>query len=478
MRRETKGAFMNLTGVLEPTGVSESDYFLAEFERLSSLEPRDTPLWLRAIRKSGIAHFADAGFPSTKNEEWKYTNLEILRGRQFKTAVNDPALEPAAAILEQTPWFHALPRRVVFVNGHFAPGLSNGVNTGQGLAICSLREAIRSNACVVEHHLARHALPSDQPFVALNTAFFQDGAFIHAERNRDEPMPVHLVFIATHPDSGAAFHTRNLIVAETGSRLAVAETYVSLGSDQYFTNSVSEIVVGENATVEHLKVQQESSGACHMATIQAHQGAGSHFTSHSIALGARLARNDIRTVFGGPGAECLMNGLYIVSDHQLTDHHTVIDHAVPNCTSHEHYQGIMAGFARGVFNGKIFVRKDAQKTDARQTNRNLLLSENAVIDTKPQLEIFADDVKCTHGATVGQMSEEALFYLRSRGIGLEEARRMLISAFANQALSRIGIPALGPILEKAVSESIGRMELPKDAGRKEEAALNERNSNG
>ncbi len=467
---------MNSTGTLEATGVRESDYFLTEFERLLALEPRETPLWLRAIRKSGIAHFADSGFPTMRDEEWKYTNLEILRDRQFLTAVSDSALEPTAAVLARVPWFNTIPRRVVFVNGHFASGLSNCPETDGGLKISSLRRAIQEDPRAIEHHLARYALPSDQPFVALNTAFFQDGAFIHAGKSVDDRVPVHLIFIATRPDAGVAFQTRNLIVAEADSRLAVVETYISLGAEQYFTNSVSEIVLGENATVEHLKIQQESAAACHMATIQAHQAANSHFTSHSIALGARVARNDIRAVFDGSGAECLMNGLYIASDHQLTDHHTVIDHAKPNCSSHEHYQGIMAGSARGVFNGKIFVRKDAQKTDAKQTNRNLLLSENAVIDTKPQLEIFADDVKCTHGATVGQLSQEALFYLRSRGIGIEEARRMLIQAFASQVLGRIGIQGVVPLLEKCILEIIGRIELPDNATSHKNAVSDERSS--
>jgi Fe-S cluster assembly protein SufD len=469
---------MNWTGILEPKDIRESEFFLAEFERLVSLEPANTPLWLRAIRKSGIAHFADTGFPTTQNEEWKYTNLEILRGGRFKTALHDPDLEPEAAGLALVPWFNVVPRRIVFVNGHCVTKLSNCPETGGGLKISSLRSAVLDNACALEHHLARYARPSDHPFVALNTAFFQDGAFIQVGKNVDAQSPVHLIFIATRPDSSTAFHARNLIVAEPGSRLAVVETYISLGSDPYFTNSVTEIVVGEDARVEHLKIQKESPGACHIATIQAHQAANSNFISHSIALGSRLARNDIRTLFNGAGAECLMNGLYIASDHQVTDHHTVIDHAQPNGTSHEHYQGIMSGWARGVFNGKIFVRKDAQKTDAKQTNRNLLLSENAVIDTKPQLEIFADDVKCTHGATVGQLSQEALFYLRARGIGLEEARRMLILAFAAQVLGRITIPGIVPILEKTVSETIQQLEMQGDGAVDKDTTSGERSSNG
>lgn len=469
---------MNNTGILEPLAERESDFYLAEFERLSLLEARNTPLWLRAIRKAGIAHFADAGFPTTQDEEWKYVNLEKLRARRFKTAHHDADLEPEAAVLGQAPWLNVLPRRIVFVNGHCIPALSNCSEVREGLKIGSLRSELLNNAPALEHHLARIARPSDQPFVALNTAFFQDGAFIHADKNADCPMPVHLIFISTRPDSTTAFHTRNMIIAEPGSRLSVVETHITLGSDQYFTNCVTEIVLGENARVEHLKIQQESLGAFHVATIHAHQEANSHFASHSIALGGQLARNDIRTVYNGPGCECLMNGLYIASDHRVIDHHTVIDHAKPNGSSHEHYQGILAGSARGVFNGKIFVRKDAQKTDAKQTNRNLLLSENAVIDTKPQLEIFADDVKCTHGATVGQLSEEALFYLRARGIGYEEARLMLILAFAGQVLDRISIPDIASLLSKTVSESIHKLEIHGCAECIEEKAAGGRIANG
>lgn len=469
---------MNLSGLLEPLADRESDFYLAEFERLSLLDARNTPLWLRAIRKSGIAHFADTGFPTAQDEEWKYLNLESLRLLRFNTALHDADLEPEAAVLGLVPWFNVLPRRIVFVNGHCIPTLSNCPEVSEGLKIMSLRSAVLNNASALEQHLARYARPSDQPFIALNTAFFQDGAFIHADKNVDCPMPVHLIYITTRPDSTTAFHPRNMIIAEPGSRLSVVETCISLGSDQYFTNSVTEIVLGENARVEHLKVQQESPGSFHVATIQAHQEATSHFTSHSIALGGRLARNDIRTVYNGAGCECLMNGLYIASDHQVIDHHTVIDHAKPNGASHEHYQGIMAGSARGVFNGKIFVRKDAQKTDAKQTNRNLLLSENAVIDTKPQLEIFADDVKCTHGATVGQLSEEALFYLRARGIGYQEARRMLILAFASQALDRISVADIVPLLSKTVSDCIHKLEIQEGTHCIEENAAGGRSANG
>jgi Fe-S cluster assembly protein SufD len=249
--------------------------------------------------------------------------------------------------------------------------------------------------------------------------------------------PIHLLFVAATAETGARFHPRNLIVAQRHSQVKVIETYVPITGAAYCTNTVTELVLGEGATVEHCRVQNESQGAFHIAAVQAHQGRGSRFISHSISLGARLARQDIRSVLDGEWSDCLMNGLYLGEAGQLVDHHTVMDHSKPRCASNEHYHGILAGRAQGVFNGKILVRQEAQKTAAKQTNRNVLLSDEAVINTKPQLEIFADDVKCAHGATVGQLDEEAIFYLQSRGLGADQARLMLLRAFASQILDRV-----------------------------------------
>jgi Fe-S cluster assembly protein SufD len=247
---------------------------------------------------------------------------------------------------------------------------------------------------------------------------------------------------------------RNLILAGPGASAKILESYVSLGSAAQVTNAVTELVLDPDANVEHCRIQQENDRSFHIATVQARQGRDSRWLSHSIAVGARLARNHVNTVLDGTGAEGVLNGLYLGRDEQLIDHHTVVDHATPHCESHEYYHGILADKSHGVFNGKILVRKDAQKTNAKQTNRNLLLSDSAAIDTKPQLEIFADDVKCTHGATVGQLSEEALFYLRARGIGLENARRMLIRAFASDMVDRIGLPSVRAALEEMLLQRI------------------------
>ncbi len=262
--------------------------------------------------------------------------------------------------------------------------------------------------------------------------------------------PVHLLFIATETGAGATAHPRNLIIAEKNSRLTVIESYVGAADGGYFTNAVEELIIGVNAVVEHCKFQDEGASAFHIAAIHAHLGRNCNFIAHSVATGARLSRNNIRTSLADEGVECVLNGLYLTRDEQLADHHMIVEHAKPHCNSHEYYNGILDGRSRGVFHGRILVRPDAQKTDAKQTNKNLLLSDDATADTKPQLEIYADDVKCTHGATVGQLNDESIFYLRARGIGLETARRMLIHAFAGEIIDRIRYAPAREELDKIV----------------------------
>jgi Fe-S cluster assembly protein SufD len=368
------------------------------------------------------------------------------------------------------------------VNGLYQPALSTVDTLPRGVKVGSLAAALDTDFERVETHLARCARFEDHAFVALNTALMEDGAFVHIPRGVVVEEPIHLLFIGTAGADPMVSHPRNLIVAEENSQATVIESYVGgqvfgcsgvqvFGSDKdapafdvagpehlntrtpehpipYFTNAVTEIIAAENAVLDHYKVQRESEAAFHVATLQVQQGRSSNFTSHSISVGGALVRNDIRVVLDGPGGEATLNGLYIVNGRQHVDHHTVIDHAKPHCNSHELYKGILDGHATAVFNGKIYVRPDAQKTDAKQTNQNLLLSRDAVIDTKPQLEIFADDVRCTHGATVGRLDEDALFYLRSRGIGLAEARSLLTYAFASDVLARIKVEPLRTQLEE------------------------------
>jgi Fe-S cluster assembly protein SufD len=288
----------------------------------------------------------------------------------------------------------------------------------------------------------------------LNTAFFQDGAFIYVPAGHAVETPIHLLFISTAKEAGAAFHPRNLIVTEKAAQVTLFESYVSTVDAPYLTNAVTELVLGEGAVVEHGKFQDESIEAFHIAAIRAHLERSCNLISHSVATGARLSRNNIRTTLAGEGVECVLNGLYVTRGEQLADHHMIVDHAQPHCNSHEYYNGILDGRSKGVFHGRILVRQPAQKTDAKQTNKNLLLSEDATIDTKPQLEIYADDVKCTHGATVGQLNEESVFYLRTRGIGAETARRMLIHAFAGEIIERIRHAPAREELDKLVWERL------------------------
>jgi Fe-S cluster assembly protein SufD len=274
-----------------------------------------------------------------------------------------------------------------------------------------------------------------------------DGAFVSVPKGVVLKQPLHLAFLASAGSKPAVAHPRSLILAGVNSQASIVESYIGAKGDVYFTNAVTELVADENAVIDHYKLQRESTEAFHVATMQVHLGRGSNVTSHSIALGGALVRNDVNAMLAAEGGECTLNGLYLAAGRQHIDNHTRIDHAMPHCASHELYKGILDGQAHGVFNGKIYVHPDAQKTDAKQTNKTLLLSPDAVINTKPQLEIYADDVKCTHGATIGQLADEALFYLRSRGIGRQEARNLLTFAFANDLVSRIKIEAIRNQLE-------------------------------
>ena len=407
------------------------------------------PEWLRTLRANGVTHFTELGFPTTKFEDWIYCNVAPITKLAFKPAATADAAVTAAQI---APF--AFPgwtgSRLVFVNGHFAPALSTLPAPQSGVTITSLAAALASGDKLVEAQLAHHASVDGSGFSALNTAFIADGAFIALASNAVAAEPVHLLFVSVPSDAANTAQPRNLIVAGANSSAKVVEHYVSLGSAAHFTNAVTEIVVSEGANIEHAKFQEENLEAFHIATVQATLARDSRFLSHSISTGARLARHNIHLVMTGQGVDCVMNGLYAVGGKQLVDHHTVADHTVPHCNSHEFYHGILGGSSRGVFNGKIFVRKDAQKTDAKQTSRNLLLTDTATVNAKPQLEILADDVKCTHGATVGQLNDEALFYCRTRGIAEVNARRLLTHAFASEIVNRITVEPVREHLEQVL----------------------------
>jgi Fe-S cluster assembly protein SufD len=448
----------------------ETETYLARFADLEKHLAERGPSSLLPLRREAMARFGELGFPTTKDEEWKYTSVAPIARTAFRPAGREAADGPLPVGLtpERLPFGGVARCRLVFVNGHFAPQLStldaggggtprSGVGAAhlpRGLAAGSLAAALETDFGRVQEHLGRYARYHDRAFVALNTAFMEDGAFVRIPRGAVVEEPIHLLFIGSANGAPVISHPRVLIVAEENSQATVIETYTGVedragaGAHPYFTNTVTEIVAAENAVLDHYKVQRESEAAFHVATQWVQQARSSNFSSHAISLGGSLVRNDIMAVLDGPGIESTLNGLYVVGGQQHVDTHTAIDHAQPYCNSHELYKGILDGHATAVFNGKIFVRQDAQKTDAKQTNQNLLLSRDAVIDTKPQLEIFADDVRCTHGATVGQLDADALFYLRSRGIGEAEARGLLTYAFASDILGRIKVAPLRTALEE------------------------------
>lgn len=424
------------------------DPYLAAFERFGRSEEAG-PAWLRLIRERAIARFAALGFPTTRDEEWRFTSVAPIAERAFERAA-DGAARVSAADVARLSMTGPDAAAIVFVNGRYAPELSAPGALPDGVRLTSLRAALASDPELVEPHLARLAAVEHHAFAALNTALFEDGAFVLVPANQVVERPLHLLFIATAPDRPAVAYPRALIVANENSQVRIVESYAGLGDEVYFSNAVSEVVVGQHAVVDHYKVQRESLRGFHVGGLHVHLGRSAGFTTHSIALGGALTRNDVIAVLDGEGGECTLNGLYIADGRQLVDNHTTIDHAKPHCDSHEVYKGILAGQAQGVFNGKILVRRDAQKTDAKQTNRALVLSDEAQVNTKPQLEIFADDVKCTHGAAVGQLDEDAIFYLRSRGLDLAQARAILIQAFAGDMLGRIRIEPLRAQLEAAM----------------------------
>jgi Fe-S cluster assembly protein SufD len=419
-------------------------------ENLSRLESALQPSWLLPLRKTGIANFAKLGFPTLHDEDWRFTNVAPLAKLPLQPA-SEPANDTAAkTVLGKYIFAHLPGARLVFVNGYYSTALSSLRGLPSGVKMSNLAAAMVANSVFVEKQFCQCALTDDNAFAALNQAFFHDGGFVYVPAGVSIAEPIQFVFISTAKQGGETIQPRNLIIAEANSRATIIESYLSTHNAAYFTNAVTEIAAGDNATLEHVKFQDEAADAFHLATIAGKLGRASHVKIHSFALGAKLSRTSIRANLAGEGLECILNGLYLTRDEQLADHHMIVEHAQPHCASHEYFNGILDDKSRGVFHGRILVRKIAQKTDAKQTNKNLLLSDNATADTKPQLEIYADDVKCTHGATIGQLNDESIFYLRSRGIGADNARRMLIHAFAGEIIARVKHDSVREELDKLV----------------------------
>jgi Fe-S cluster assembly protein SufD len=412
------------------------------------------PSWLLPLRKAGMARFAELGFPTLQDEDWRFTNVTPLAKLPFKPMFEPAADATARLTLEKHIFASVSGPRLVFVNGHYSAALSSVRGLPAGVKVSNLVVALVSDSAFIEKQLGRCALTEDNSFAALNQAFFLDGGFVHVPAGVSIAEPIQLIFVSTAKQSGETIQPRNLIIAGANSKATVIESYISADTTAYFTNAVTEIVAGDNAALEHVKFQDESANAFHLATIAGELGRASNVNIHSFALGAKLSRNNIRANLAGEGLECILNGLYLTRGEQLADHHMIVEHAQPHCASHEYFNGILDDKSKGVFHGRILVRPIAQKTDAKQTNRNLLLSDDATVDTKPQLEIYADDVKCTHGATVGQLNDESIFYLRTRGLGKDTARRMLIHAFAGEIIARVKCDSVREELDKIVWERL------------------------
>jgi len=423
---------------------SSIQVYREDFERQES-----GPAWLDDLRGKAITRFETLGYPTTKNEDWHFTSVAPIAEHSFRlsTLHSADALGVKAADLDRFGFGQADWHRLVFINGVFDESLSSFEDGGGAVRVGSLADAIKSGEPAVQQHLGKIAKFEQYTFTALNTAFISDGAFIELARDAVVDQPIHLVFIS---GGEGVSHPRNLIVAGRHSRVAIIESYVSLRDSEYFTNPVTEIVVGEGAHIDHYKLQRESESAFHVGTVQIREERDSQLHSFSFTVGGALARTNVYTSLDGDAATCTLNGLYLTDGTQHIDNQTSIEHIAPNCPSHEVYKGVLDGRSHGVFNGKVYVHPEAQKTDGKQSNNNLLLSPTARVDTKPQLEIFADDVKCTHGATVGRLDELAMFYLNSRGIGRETARTLLTYAFAADVLETIELEPLKKELEKMV----------------------------
>ena len=437
------------------TATQQLDSYLESFSKFEKLAIGHDLPWLRTLRRDAFARFCEVGFPTTHDEDWRFTNVSAIAQTRFRLARNGRA---RLSQQELEPYRVAgVACQLVFVNGRFARELSLLSYLPDGVKVGSLAEEISSNPGAIESHFGRYLDIHRDAFCALNTAFAEDGGYVHIRRGTLVEEPIYLLFVSTAEDVPSMSHPRNLIVAEEDSQATLVEDYISLDGGAVFSNTVTELVAGDHTVLSHYMIEREHKQASNISTLRIQQGRSTNVVSHSVLLGGALVRNNVHPVLAGEGGECLINGLFIGNGRQHLDNYMLVEHASPRCASRQFYNGILDGHAHGVFHGRIIVHKDAQKTDAKQTNRNLLLSDDAQIDTKPQLEIYADDVKCTHGATIGQIEGEALFYLRSRGIDEVSARKLLLFAFASECLDRMKQGPVRKLVEGLIHRCLFQM---------------------
>jgi Fe-S cluster assembly protein SufD len=425
-------------------------YYISQFDEFEKSLNGEKTSEFHQVRKEALSNFGKLSVPTQKDEEWKHTNLSPLLKHNFSTLVHKENV--SSEVITNFLFDKAEHSLLVFVNGIFSPELSMLIEIPKGVVIGSLAESIKNNHPIVKKYLGKYAKDENLFFTTLNTAFTKDGAFVYIPDSKVIENPIHIIFYTKTGSEKIITQPRNLFVAGKNSQVTIIEHYISDQENIYFTNAVTEIVADQNAIVDHIKLQEESKKSFHISRMEVDQERSSNFSSHLISHGAEISRNDFNVRFNDEGSECILNGLFMIDDEQLFDAHTMIDHAKPLCNSHEHYKGILQDKSKGVFNGKVMVRRDAQKTNAFQENNTILLSDDAVINTKPQLEIFADDVKCSHGATIGKLNDEAKFYLKSRGIGEKSAMAILINAFAIDVITSIKIPSVRNYLENIIAK--------------------------
>ena len=428
--------------------------YLALFDTLSVDNGRKGPEWLEHIRSEAINRFADIGFPSTRSEEWRFTNIQRIAEKEF--IVQEPGSSGAAPSEEGRGELEAVSGWcIVLRNGEFSPQLSHLPPSTSGIYLNGLDATLRDRPELVHRHICSVSSTSDNPFALLSTALMMDGAVLHIPSGFRSEKPIHLVHVHDSDGADTANHVRNLIVLGEGCEVTLVESHAGSAAKNYWNNQATEIVIGEGTELRHSRTQVESLQAYHTATMHVQQKANSNYEFTTIELGAELSRHDITVSLDGRGSSCSLFGLTSIRGNQHVDNHTRVIHAEPGCVSREQFNGIYDDRSRGVFTGRVIVHPGAVGTDAKQTNRNLLLSEIARVDTLPQLEIYADDVKCTHGATVGPIDEAALFYLMSRGVNEAKARDLLTYGFASEILDTIREPKVRRLIEKNMRSESG-----------------------
>ncbi len=439
--------------------LSEKDNGYKEgFAGFEKTAPGSNLAWLKSMRQEAITKFLELGFPTQQNEDWRFTNVAPIARSSFDILVNGHDKVSASHL---TPYqFEGEDVcELVFINSRYSKELSTLSKLPEGVIVKNLAEAIDSQEDILKENLAKYAEFKDEAFTALNTAFMEDGGFIYIPKGTIVEKPIHLLFISTKGENPSITNPRNLIIVEDNCQANIIEHYVSLEDNVYLSNVVTEMVVGENSSVGHYLIELESKKAFNISTLRIQQARSSNIRSHSVLLGGSLVRNNIHPVLAGEGCNSLINGLYMSTHRQHMDNYMKVEHVSPHCDSRQLYNGVLDGRSRGVFHGRIIVHEDAQKTDAKQTNRNLLLSDHAQVDTKPQLEIYADDVKCTHGATIGQIDENALFYLRSRGISKEASRDIILNAFTNETLKSMTLDSVKNYCTDLIADWFKQREL-------------------